>query len=103
MSYETDEMFEQEESSREDEAKVERAKAIRTTLKKTKPFKDLLVGKDKEWSKVKEAVALHCYNLPAIGNDIITKDFLAGIRYFQELVDAYVSQFDEAFKSSEGV
>ena len=97
MSIETDEMFAEEQAQAREEETIARKKAIKTTLEKTKVFKDFVMGREKEWADVKDKVALHMYQLPMAGNDVITKDFLAGCRFFAELVDGFALQFDKAF------
>ena len=97
MSYETEEMFKEEQLKEAEAVSAENRKRTVSTLEKTKPFKDLITGKEKEWELVKEKVALHMYQLPMAGNEVITKDFLAGCRFFSELVDGFINQFDSAF------
>ena len=104
MSLETDGMFndftdeEQEIADavrKEEEAK--RIKAEREFLVENRCFKDLIMGREEAWEAVKDNMALYCFRLPEIGNEVISKDLLVGIRFALEMIDARVKQWDETF------
>ena len=97
MNLEEQELFEQDDLL-EEKARVEKAQAVKSSLEKCKPFKDFITGKEAEWEKVKDLIGLTAYQLPAVGNEIITKDFIAGIRYCTELIDGRVQEFNKAFE-----
>lgn len=98
MNYEEQELFEGDLEEVQERIKGERTKAVKSSLEKTKPFKDFITGKEAEWEKVKDLIGLTAYQLPAIGNEFITKDFIAGIRYCTELIDGRVQEFNKAFE-----
>ena len=98
MSYEEEEMLQKDLEEIQKQMQADRVKAIKSSLEKTKPFKDFITGREAEWEKLKDLIGLTAYQLPAIGNDLITKDFIAGIRYCTELIDGRVQEFNKAFE-----
>ena len=100
---ETDEMFSEEISKEELEfeskAKAERMQAMKKALEAGKPFKDLLLGREKEWKEVKGLISTHVYDILMVGNEIITRDFLAGIKHCVELIDTRIKECDSAFEA----
>lgn len=98
MSYETDEMFSGSSNKELERVSTENRKRNKEVLEKTKPFKDFIMGREAEWKTVKDSIGLHMYQLPMAGNEVITKDFIAGCRFFAELIDGFASQFDRAFE-----
>ena len=66
-------------------------------LRKYKPIKDLLKGREKEWDGTKEIVKTWIYENLMVGNEVVTRDFLAGIKFFTEIVDERLRVYDESF------
>lgn len=102
MSYETDEQFtneqDAEQAEAEAQARADKARMIKLQLEKGKPFKDLLKDKSKEWELVKSSVKEDIYNLIMVGNDVVTRDFLAGIKHCLDVIETRVKEFDHAFE-----
>ena len=104
MSYETDEQYtneiESEQAQAEEQARAEKARLIKVQLEKGKPFKDLFKDKSKEWEAVKASVKEDIYNLIMVGNEVVTRDFLAGIKHCLDVMETRVKEFDHAFALS---
>lgn len=79
------------------EASLARKKQIKATLEKCKPVKDLLVGRETEWEAVKGIIKDYVYANLMVGHEIVSRDFLAGIKMAIEIIDARATAFDDAF------
>lgn len=101
MSYETDAEFveqtEQEEKEYAERALFEKTQALKKQLETGKCFKDLILGREALWEAVKKEMMEYTYRHLVLGNDTITKDFLCGIKFFPDVVDARIIEFDQAF------
>lgn len=103
MNPDTLEMYGEDIEAEENEAEIQRQAEIQKGLKKTldlcKPYKELVTSNPKSWEDVKEAITKEVYRLIEVGNEYISRDFLAGVKHCQELIDARVEQFDKAFEA----
>ena len=97
INYETQEAFNEEMQEALEEANVQKTKMLEKQLKATKCYKELLVGKEKEWEAVKEDVKSHIFSILMVGNEVVSRDFLAGIKHCVELFDARCQEFETAF------
>lgn len=96
---ETDEMFEEEQRRLAEEEAIARKKMIKNTLEKSKPFKDFVFGKEKEWEELKKVLADHVFSILSLDNrELVSRDFLDGIKYVVTLVDSRITEFDSAFE-----
>lgn len=97
MNVEEQEAFLEEATKEQEAINVGMRKELEKQLKATKPFKELLLGKDKEWEEAKNEVKAHIYSILMVGNEVVSRDFLAGIKHCIELFDARCEEFDSAF------
>lgn len=70
---------------------------MKETLRELRPFKELILGNEADWKLVKEHIGLYAFNLPMVGNQNITSDFICGIRFCLELIDERCRSFDNAY------
>jgi len=97
MSVEEQEAFVEEATMEEEAFNADMRKRLEDQLKATKCFKELLIGKEKEWEEVKKEVKSHIYTILMVGNEVVSRDFLAGIKHCIELFDARCEEFETAF------
>lgn len=109
MSLETDAMFAEDKQEFDAEAEqarlkaeAERVKLEREFLLKNKCFKDLILGREDIWEACKDNIALYAFRLPEVGNDVVTKDVLAGMRFCLEYIDGRRTGWDDIFKKLGG-
>lgn len=97
MSIEIETAFTEEATAEDLALEAENRKRLEKQLKATKPFKELLIGKEAEWSEVKNGIKDHIYSILMVGNEIVSRDFLSGIKHCIELIDERCNEFDDAF------
>ena len=93
-------MFEQEDPAVAEarrKALAEKRKADEKFLTDCRCFKELLMGKDKEWDECKKYIASYMFKMPQLGGHI-TADFMAGIRFTVEMLDELPGKWNKTFE-----
>lgn len=105
MNEEMSQMFaqatdEQSEVEREIRAKAKREKreANEKFLNECKCFKDLLLGKEKEFKDCKDYIVHYMFNLMQLGGPI-NADFVAGVRMCLEMLEELPGKWDNTFEN----
>lgn len=103
MNEEIAQMFEadtvaQNKAAEEARAKalIEKRKADEKFLNECKCFKDLLLGKEKEFKDCKDYIVHYMFNLMQLGGPI-NADFVAGVRMCLEMLEELPGKWDNTF------
>ena len=84
----------------EDEVKSEieaKDKVRRENLKKFRPIADLIKGREKDYEGTKEIIKDWVYENLMVGHEVVSRDFLAGIKFAMEIIDERYKTFETSF------
>lgn len=79
-------------------AVLEKRKANEKFLNECKCFKDLLLGKEKEFKECKDYIVNYMFNLIQLGGPI-NADFVAGVRMCLEMLEELPGKWDRTFEN----
>lgn len=79
-------------------ASLEKRKANEKFLNECKCFKDLLLGKEKEFAECKDYIIKYMFGLIQLGGPI-NADFVAGVRMCLEMLEELPGKWDRTFEN----
>lgn len=79
-------------------AELEKRKANEKFLNECRCFKDLLLGKEKEFEACKDYIVKYMFNLMQLGGPI-NADFVAGVRMCLEMLEELPGKWDRTFEN----
>lgn len=92
------ELANQEAEEAKRKAEHEKRKANEKFLNECKCFKDLLLGKEKEFAECKDYIIKYMFNLIQLGGPI-NADFVAGVRMCLEMLEELPGKWDRTFEN----
>lgn len=84
-----------EEELREEIAQKDKKR--REDLKKYKYIAELIKGREKAWEGTKDIVKDWVYANLMVGHEVVSRDFLAGIKFAIEIIDERYKTFETSF------
>ena len=76
---------------------AEKDKKRREDLKKFQPIAELIKGKEKAWEGTKSIIKDWVYTNLMVGHEVVSRDFLAGIKFAIEIIDERYKTFETSF------
>lgn len=90
-------MISQEAQEAKAKALAEKRKVDEKFLNECKCFKDLLLGKEKEFKECKDYIVHYMFNLMQLGGPI-NADFVSGVRMCLEMLEELPGKWDNTFE-----